>query len=85
MAATTGARHGIAKPRILREDALVARLTEFYTDNPDEELTYALIREKFGMSRGVVEKAIATLRRVGFLESVHVIRRVEKGARRADL
>lgn len=55
---------------------LSAELRRFFSDNPDEELTYSDIEIKFGCSPGSARSAVAHLRSVGEpIEAVHLIRR----------
>lgn len=58
---------------------IVKRLQAFYAANPDEELTFGAIMTKFGCSLWTARHAVYALVEIGDLESVHVIRRREKG------
>lgn len=55
------------------------RLSQFFADNPDEELSYDDITAKFNCSRGTAEQAVSRLKADRLLESVHVIRLRTKG------
>jgi hypothetical protein len=57
-----------------REDGLIYRVRAYFEANPDEELTYADIREKFSAGTRNAENSVAKLVRAGVVESVHVIR-----------
>lgn len=69
-------------PRPRDPESLFSRLRQFYEDNPDEELSFADAALKFGATRRNVESVVEQLRKLGVLESVHVIRRREKGIAR---
>lgn len=58
---------------------LVKRVRQYYESAPEEELTYEAIVLKFGCTLGTARKVVYSLVEIGFLESVHVIRRREKG------
>jgi len=62
-----------------RERGLKARVKRFYFDNPDEELTHALLRAKFGITKWTAVWLLRELVEEGILESVHVIRLRMKG------
>jgi hypothetical protein len=64
--------------RGLHRDSLAMRLLGFYTINPDEELTFDDIAEKFGVRSNAVSEAVARLRERGLLEYVRVIRLTPK-------
>lgn len=53
-----------------------ARLRLFFETNPDEELTYADIQDKFSCS---YQSAVKSVKKLGELESVFVIRLKAKG------
>ena len=57
-----------------REPGLKARVKRFFLDNPREELTHALLREKFACSKWTAVWLLRELVEEGVLESVHVIR-----------
>jgi hypothetical protein len=54
----------------------------FFRDNPDEELTMADLMVKFSASESAIYSAVTRLAKRRELESVHVIRRPEKGRAR---
>lgn len=56
-----------------------AWLIKFYTDNPQEELSFVDIVEKYGCSLWTARQAVYELQRDGVLESVHVVRTRIKG------
>lgn len=58
---------------------LKERVKRFYADNPSEELTHALLREKFACSKWTAVWILRELVEEGILESVHVIRLRTKG------
>lgn len=54
---------------------LIARINQFFKDNPDEELTYADLAAKFGVSPETAHRRVSDAVREGEpIESVHVIR-----------
>lgn len=59
-----------------------SRLRQFFIDNPDEELGFKDAAEKLGVPVRTVRAAVKELRAEGVIESVHVIRRAEKGRAR---
>lgn len=59
--------------------SLAARIRQFFVDNPDEEMTYELLTAKFSVHHQSVRDAVRALRDEGLLETLHVVRRVEKG------
>lgn len=59
--------------------SLKFRVKCFFRDNPDEELTPAAFRAKFGCTEATRRWLIVTLGEEGLLESVHVIRLRVKG------
>jgi Fic family protein len=61
---------------------LVKRVRQFFENAPEEELTYEFIVIQFGCTLGTARKVVYSLVETGFLESVHVIRRREKGIAR---
>ncbi len=71
----------LARPRTSQR-SVTAWLTQFYTDNPDEELTFADIATKYGCSLWTARTAVYNLQREGVLESVHVIRTRVRGMAR---
>lgn len=52
---------------------------EFFVRNPDEELTYAQMQEKFDLRERYAREIVKDLKDEGFLESLHVIRNKTKG------
>lgn len=58
---------------------LKSRLTTFFADNPDEELTYAILVQKFDIGMEHARAVVQSLCVDGTLESVHVIRARTKG------
>lgn len=54
---------------------LKERVRRFYADNPDEELTWPELREKFGCSRHTARWVVRALIEDGFLESERLVRR----------
>lgn len=50
------------------------RLLEFFRNNPGEELTHDDLVVKFGVNKRTAEGAIAQMKSLGELESVHIIR-----------
>lgn len=58
---------------------LVLRVRSYYLANPDEELTYQAIVTKFGCTLWTARRTVYVLIEQGFLESVHVVRKREKG------
>lgn len=58
---------------------LVVRVRTYYQSNPDEELTYQAIVAKFGCTLWTARRTVYVLIEQGFLESVHVVRKREKG------
>lgn len=61
------------------EPGLKARVKRFYAERPDEELTHASLRAKFGLSKWTAVWVLRELVEEGVLESVHVIRLRSKG------
>ncbi len=57
-----------------RELSLKGRVRRFYFDNPTEELTHNMLRQKFGISKWTAVWVLRELVEEGLLESVHVIR-----------
>lgn len=62
-----------------RAPGLKERVKRFYADNPSEELTHTLLREKFSCSKWTAVWILRELIAEGVLESVHVIRLRTKG------
>ena len=63
--------------RIIRrhEDSVIGRIELYFRNNPSEELSYADIAVKFGVSVGYARTAVLrAAEEVGKLESVHVVR-----------
>jgi hypothetical protein len=58
---------------------LGARITAFFRDNPDEELTYPIIAAKFGCSVPSARFAVKQLVKERTIESLHVVRLRVKG------
>lgn len=56
-------------------NGLSKRLTKFYEDNPEEELTYEDICTKFEVSYSQAKNAVQYLARSGLVEGVYLIRR----------
>lgn len=56
-----------------RRDSLKARLMEFFAANPEEMLTRADIRVKFGVHDGAVNVALAELRKEGLITTQLVV------------
>lgn len=64
-------------------EGLASRLRAFFSENPDEELTYLDIARKYGCSVRHAHHAVDTLTGPGeAIESVHVIRARAKGIAR---
>lgn len=63
----------------VRTPSLTARVRAYFEANPDEELDYRGIVAKFGCTLLMARKVVYQLSEVGAVESVHVIRRREKG------
>ena len=63
----------------IQETSVVGRLRRFFLDNPDEELRIVDIQSKLDCSQDSARFAIATLRKMKMLESVHVVRMRSKG------
>lgn len=62
-----------------REEGLESRLRRFFTENPDEELTFALITVKFDVSIMHAREVVARMVAAEELESVHLVRARAKG------
>jgi hypothetical protein len=54
---------------------LPQRISDYFKDNPDEELTYADVQTKFSARPRTVERAVQVLCEDGVLERVHVVRK----------
>lgn len=65
-----------------RKTNLLPRIRKFFVDNPDEELTLPMLREKFGVSANAIAEALKRLKKEGQIESVHVVRLRAKGIAR---
>jgi DNA-binding IclR family transcriptional regulator len=63
-------------------DSFRSRLLDYFARNPDEELSYAGVVAKFGISEKSARNIVPSLARQGLLESVHVIRLRSKGVAR---
>lgn len=59
------------KPKL---PGLRAKLTRFYLDNPDEELTIDDIVQKFGYSRQTVHNMVSALKCEGLIHTSLVVR-----------
>lgn len=68
----------------MKRKSVVDRLRQFFAANPDEELTYSGIAEKFGCSLWRARHVVRELKESGHLESVHVIRPRAKGIAHAS-
>lgn len=55
-------------------ETVSARIREFYEANPDEELTYADVTEKFSCTYAQAYHAVKHLSRRAEVETVYVIR-----------
>lgn len=62
-----------------RNGSLVDKIKRYLEDNPDEELTMAIICLKFDCCYSAAKSAVERLRNSGHFESVHVIRLRSKG------
>lgn len=60
--------------------SVASRIADYYRRNPGEELTFAMLAEKFGCTLKRARKAVYELADEGQLESVHVVRRRERGS-----
>ena len=58
----------------MQTNSLAARLMRFFNENPGEELTYADIEVKFGVTYHNVSSTVNRLKQLGQLDSVHVVR-----------
>ncbi len=58
---------------------VAAEILKFFERNPEEELTYELLRQKFGITERSAHAAISRLVSENRLESIHVIRLPAKG------
>jgi hypothetical protein len=63
-------------------EGLASRIARFFESNPEEELSYSDMTLKFGASYSALRYAVKEAVKRGQIESVHVIRRREKGAAR---
>jgi hypothetical protein len=61
---------------------LKAQVQLYFETNPDEELTHAILRTKFSMSKWTAVWILRELKDEGILESAHVIRLRVKGIAR---
>jgi hypothetical protein len=64
---------------LYRDKGLPKRLTDYFAENPDEELTIEIAILKFDAKPTAVATAISRLCEAGILESVRVIRLPAKG------
>lgn len=63
------------KPIRRHEDSVIGRIERYFRENPEEELSYADIAAKFGVSIGYARTAVLKAAdAAGKLESVHVVR-----------
>lgn len=60
-------------------DSVTGRLAAFFVRNPDEELTYDLITQKFDCHEKTARDAVKKLIKRGALENLYVIRTRAKG------
>ncbi|MCW1958147.1 MAG: hypothetical protein KIH64_006295 [Mycobacterium sp.] len=67
-----------------RQDGVVQRIRAFFAANPEEELTFAMLQSKFGCTLWTARRAVYDLIEAGDLESVHVVRRRERGIAREE-
>lgn len=61
------------------QDGVRARLTKFFADNPDEELTMQKIADKYDVGIERVRDVVVELCQTGQLEHVRVVRARQKG------
>jgi hypothetical protein len=64
---------------LYRDKGLPKRLTDYFAENPDEELTIEIAILKFDAKPTAVATAISRLCEAGILESVRVIRLPARG------
>ncbi|MBP7501184.1 MAG: hypothetical protein KA784_00190 [Aquabacterium sp.] len=61
----------------LHANSLAGRMSEFFKNNPGEELTFEDVMTKFDVSRGHVHNAVLSLNKHGMKVSVQQIVRLE--------
>ena len=66
-------------PPACRPPSIYAKVKRYFDDNPEEELTYQILMDKFNITRRVAFKVVYQLADDGLLEHVHVIRLRAKG------
>ena len=66
----------------MKRQTALQRITWFYIENPDEELSIPDIEVKFGLKKQTAQDAVAKLISGGKFERVDVVRRREKGIAR---
>lgn len=62
--------------------SLCCKIAGFFDENPDEELTFQGLSDKFNAPVKTVRNVVAELVQSGKVESVHVIRLPSKGIAR---
>lgn len=60
------------------------KVREFFVNNPDEELTYALLMDKFDLTRSYAAEIVKILKDEGLIECVFVIRNRNHGRQRQE-
>ena len=66
-------------PKYAKTISMTGAVRQFFTDNPDEELTPPQVRAKFNLSQSQFYEVMKTLAAEGLLESVHVVRNRRMG------
>ena len=54
------------------------RVRRYFRDNPDEELTYMDMMEKFSLSRNRVYELVKLMRSEELVEAVHIVRSIAR-------
>ena len=57
------------------------RVRRYFRDNPDDELTYAEMMEKFSLNRCRVYELVKLMREEELVEAVHIVRSIVRATK----